>query len=209
MALILAVVGLFIPVLLPVAALFMALVASRRIKRSGGALRGKGIAVGAGITAGVVLLLNAITIFAIVANWSEIQRGFGTFGEAVDAGRGLAEGTVVEWHAVESGACFRQAAFEYSLLEPVACETPHHGEVFRTFPLAGDAYPGENALAATVERECQGDYEAFVGGSDNPPDWAFLAPDRVEWGNGVRQAVCMVVPAEGAETLTGSARGGG
>jgi Septum formation len=213
-ALVTAVAGLFVPVVLTLTGLILAVAAARAIRRSGGSLTGRGMATTAGIVAGFVLIINAVTISAIVRNWDAVSRGFDGAGEAFRVTRGLAEGRVVEWTALKEGDCFLfPLPGDDTLVERVDCATPHDGEAYAVVPIGGSSYPGQAAVEDQVATACDERFSAYVGVplADSDLDSRFVVPDEVAWDvNGVRSGLCMIVPPEGSgRRLSGSGRGTG
>jgi Septum formation len=85
------------------------------------------------------------------------------------------------------------------------CAQPHDTEVFATFRLSGQSWPG----AASVRQEASGGCAARLGGYINPQLSSILSqyyayPDQLGWRNGERTVICGVRAASGQ--LTGSVR---
>jgi hypothetical protein len=211
-ALVAAVAGLFVPVLLTVTALVLAILSLRAIRRSGGALTGRGLAVTAGITATLVLALNALTVVVVVRSWPEISRGLDDAGDVVAVARGFMEGRVVEWTALEEGDCYlTPLPGDDSVVEPVGCETPHDGEVIAVVALDSGSYPGEIQTSTDAARLCGERLQEAVDPDRATEDLndVTMWPDAVEWDRDVRSAVCAIASAREGAKLTGSLRAAG
>jgi hypothetical protein len=91
----------------------------------------------------------------------------------------------------------------------LSCATPHDGEVFATFPLAGSSWPGEAAVQSQASNGCLSRITGYLN-----PQFAnaglaqeYYYPDEMAWRAGVRTVVCEVSASTGQ--LTGSVRGPG
>jgi hypothetical protein len=191
-ALVGAVAGLFVPVLLTVPALILAIVSARAIRRSAGAIGGSGLAYTAAITAALVLVVNVFTVMAIVRAWPDISRNLGKAGDVVGVARGMAEGRIVELRALDEGECFRlPLAGQVDVVEPVDCGTRHDGEIAAIVTLERNAYPGHLALEQEGREAC-GERFADYAAHDQDGDLAqrVIVPDRLDWENGDTTAVC-------------------
>ena len=93
----------------------------------------------------------------------------------------------------------------------VPCDHPHQTEVFAVFDYdAGPdaAYPGEQRLTRTAERECRGErFVEYVGVAKDESSLLVLqaTPAEDTWAQGDREIVCLL--HLGDERLTESMRG--
>ncbi len=107
--------------------------------------------------------------------------------------------------SLRTGECINSAPNGISGLRVLACGQPHDGEVFSTFRLAGQQYPGAAALRQKANQGCQSRLSGYM----NPQlsamlDEAYFYPSSGAWAAGERTAVCTVRSTGGQ--LTGSVR---
>lgn len=90
-------------------------------------------------------------------------------------------------------------------VEIVACDQPHHNEVFHAFDLADGPFPGLDEVTRSAETGCAGPFTAFVGPEVPSPDLAIylLYPTERSWAEGDREVTCTVFDQRGVP-LTGS-----
>jgi len=112
---------------------------------------------------------------------------------------------------LEVGDCFEdQEAVGISGIPPVPCGEPHDNETFHLFDVpsaAGDPYPGDDAIAEVVGRECLAPFEGFVGVAFEQSALEIfpISPSREVWETGVREVICAVYNPAGQ--VTGTLRG--
>jgi hypothetical protein len=108
---------------------------------------------------------------------------------------------------LQTGQCVDSAANGVSGLRVVPCTVAHVGEVYATFRLARQAWPGAASVAADARQGCT----ARIGGYLSPQLAAaimtesYIVPGQGAWQAGVRTVVCEIHSATGQ--LTGSVRG--
>lgn len=126
---------------------------------------------------------------------------------AVDPGAVTAAGDVF---TLAVGHCLDDAAAsgEVTSVPIVDCAAPHDSEVFARTEVAGDEFPGADALDAELVAFCQG--EAFTDFVGIPfPDSRYVTggyyPTEASWARGDRELLCTIRAAEG--TTTGSLAG--
>jgi Septum formation len=108
---------------------------------------------------------------------------------------------------LRTGQCVDSAANGVSSLKVVPCGLAHDGEIYATFRLARQAWPGAAAVAAGARQGCT----ARIGSYLNPQLAAaimtesYIVPGQGAWEAGVRTVVCEIRGATGQ--LTGSVRG--
>jgi hypothetical protein len=105
--------------------------------------------------------------------------------------------------SLKTGDCFDAQGQSYSL---TSCDDPHQAEVFATFSLAGQQYPGSTAIAAAAGQGCASRLTGYL----NPQlaislASAYVYPDATAWKAGTRTVICEVRTSSG--DLTGSVRG--
>lgn len=108
---------------------------------------------------------------------------------------------------LHTGQCVDSAANGVSGLRVLPCGQAHDGEIYATFRLAGQDWPGAAAVAARARQGCT----ARIGGYLNPQLAAavmtesYIVPGQGAWDAGVRTVACEIRSASGR--LTGSVRG--
>jgi hypothetical protein len=86
------------------------------------------------------------------------------------------------------------------------CTSPHQAEVFATFLLPEQAWPGEDTVQAAAQAGCQTRISSYM----NPQLTAsalsqeYIYPDEITWTAGIRTVICDVRSDEGP--ITGSVR---
>jgi len=120
-----------------------------------------------------------------------------------DAGTTAADELPISVFELEVGTCFDDPAFAAedasTIGETIAvqCFDPHDAEVYDTVAYtqsADDAFPGEDAVQGYADDRCFDRFEAFVGipYAESRLDIATIWPTEQSWGQGDRQAVCVV-----------------
>lgn len=92
---------------------------------------------------------------------------------------------------------------------PVACDEPHHAEVFAVLPQPEGPWPGVAALLGRGTRSCRAAFQAQVGElwKDSALDFVVWPPSLGRWSDGDRDLACLLVDPSGA-TLVGTHRAG-
>lgn len=94
----------------------------------------------------------------------------------------------------------------------VACDEPHHVEVFGAWTAGGpwEPYPGDGALGLEADEGCAAEFEGYVGLEevDSRLTYVVSVPSEASWRDGDRQVICVLIDLEG-DDLVGSARGSG
>ncbi len=106
-----------------------------------------------------------------------------------------------------AGDCYD--AVEASSAEAIDCGMPHKYEVFASFVLTDDAYPGDAMKSSSAQR-CRTAFSAFVGVEydSSALNLRFIAPSKATWAIGDREVLCVVFDPHGDTTgsLAESAR---
>lgn len=89
----------------------------------------------------------------------------------------------------------------------VPCSEAHSSEVYSLPGLPGDAYPGDESVAASASDACTNDFTGYVGQSVSVSDLdpGVYVPDQAGWASGERRAVCVVFYPKG--DVVGSLKG--
>src|SRR5690349_15251414 len=103
--------------------------------------------------------------------------------------------------AIEVGDCLDDADLsgQVTRIPIVDCDEPHDSEAFASTTATGDAYPGDDALDATLVEFCHGDaFEDFVGVRfvDSVYVTGGFYPTAASWASGDRELLC-TIRAEG------------
>ncbi|WP_247695726.1 DUF4190 domain-containing protein [Streptomyces sp. B93] len=173
--------------------LVFGIVALRQISRRGE--RGKGLAVAGLSVSGAVLLLAAVLVPALdLKVWTVPARD--------DAGEVVREGwTTID--ALETGDCFTPddklpekdspSLFD-SGVRVTPCDQPHRAELYASFTLTGEEFPGRERIAALAWPRCA---ERFLDYSLDPAAFGrlqtyYFHPDERGWLSGRRTVLCWV-----------------
>ncbi|QRP48045.1 DUF4190 domain-containing protein [Amycolatopsis sp. FDAARGOS 1241] len=100
--------------------------------------------------------------------------------------------------AVHKGDCFTTESS--TTITRVACDQPHGDEVYAVIALpGGDAYPGEETLAALSRDYCTGEQDAFFVNTSPPTNlvMAVYYPHEAAWRGDDHSAVCTLESESG------------
>ena len=124
-------------------------------------------------------------------------------------------GDVVEAGEVGSlrlkvGDCLgAEAVGEVESVPVVPCSEPHDSELFYSFELAGDMFPGKEATIELAQEGCITEFDAFIGLAYAESVWDITAiyPTEHTWDAiNDREVLCGVFPLSDEDTV-GSALG--
>ena len=128
---------------------------------------------------------------------------------------GCARGNV---HELAAGTCFDDVSAladegggEVGQVPVVDCDEPHDNEVFGTFALEGDEYPGLDAVGRQAEEGCRDRFEDYVGADPEEAGLvvSHLVPTEQSWSAADdREVVCFLYDL-GLEKLERSVAGAG
>jgi Septum formation len=210
-ALVMALAGVVIPVVLPATAMVLAIAAWQQIKHSNGRIVGRGLIAGTWVAAPIVLLVNALVIVALIGavtgpdneGAEQAAQAPGGFGQ--DAGP---SGRIVAWNELRVGDCFLETTDDWAE-ELVPCSEPHVGEVIGVVDVKGSAYPTDDEFEALSAKECSRHFIDYVG---LPPERAALGsssfwPAQDAWDDGIHLVICYA-SSLGADDLEGSVKDG-
>lgn len=127
---------------------------------------------------------------------------------AVAAGVGLtrsaergADGAIVEAGAlsafeIQTGDCFDDEAFaaeEISEIPAIPCTQPHDNEVYATFDVSAEEFPGDEEIDWLASEGCYERFETAIGETyeDSVIDFTTMYPSSGSWKNGDREIVCI------------------
>lgn len=106
---------------------------------------------------------------------------------------------------LQAGNCFNSGPNDQTIsVQP--CTSPHDAEVFATFPLTGQAYPGTTVAQAEAQAGCVARIGTYMDPvlAQTAMDQEYIYPDPVAWQAGDRTVVCDV--RSDAGLTTGSIR---
>ena len=102
------------------------------------------------------------------------------------------------------------AAEEVMEAPTVPCSEPHDYEAYHSVMLTGDAYPGDDVVAADADQACYDAFEPFAAFvyEDSVLDYTFYRPTEGSWEAGDREVLCLIGDMQGqvTGTLAGAAR---
>lgn len=118
----------------------------------------------------------------------------------------------VEATALEVGDCLNDVAEgEFTDVSAVPCAEPHDDEIYHSFELEGDEWPGEDAVMAAGDEGCGPEFETFAGIAyeDSVLDFYSITPVESSWNDfDDREIQCLIYDTEGQVegSLAGAAR---
>ena len=122
----------------------------------------------------------------------------------------VVEGGDVGALVLKVGDCLAEPAVgEVEKVPVVPCSETHDSELFHSFMLTGDEYPGVDAIVEEVGTECIPEFATFMGIAYEESEWdiSTIYPTQETWdGIDDREVLCGVFPLSEEDT-TGSARG--
>lgn len=127
-----------------------------------------------------------------------------------DADGDIVESGEVGAFRLQVGDCVTGVATgEVSSLTGVPCTAEHELEVFHSFDLLGNDYPGEDAVIEQAQTGCFGMFDSFVGLSyaESVYDFTTLYPTAESWDQiDDREVLCLIGNLDGS-MKTGTAAG--
>jgi hypothetical protein len=107
--------------------------------------------------------------------------------------------------SLRAGECINSAPDGVSGVHVLACGRPHDGEVFATFRLTGQRYPGAAALRQKVNRGCGSRLSGYMSPQlSTMLNESYAYPSAGAWAAGERTVVCTIRGTDGK--LIGSVR---
>jgi len=100
---------------------------------------------------------------------------------------------------------------EISSVPKIDCSEPHDSEVYASVIMDDGVFPGQDAVFAQADRDCEAEFDAFVGinYSESVFGYSYYYPTRESWVNGDREIICLIFDPAGKITtgsLAGAAR---
>jgi Septum formation len=152
-----------------------------------------------------VIVLGLIVAGVVIGLADDAERG--DSGEITEAGD-------VSAFDLHEGDCFDlpKADSEVYDVSGVPCADPHDAEVFGTFDIGGEEFPGQQSVIRDAGRGCKSRFADFIGMSygKSELDMQYLYPTEQSWTTQEdREVVCAVVDPKGkitVKTLEGAER---
>lgn len=194
----------------PIGGIIAGAIGLSQVKRTGE--KGRGLAIAGIIVGSVMTLLGIIGVvlffvfLTIGAAASEAQSsGDGGYS---DPGQG---GDSSQLMTLTVGECLDDVASGVLTTDNlVDCDLPHTYEVFGDFTVPDGAFPGDDAITASAEEQCNAAFEAYIGVSynDSTLNYSYVSPTSDTWAQGDREISCLVTDPSGETTgtLQGAAR---
>lgn len=99
---------------------------------------------------------------------------------------------------------------EISSLPTIPCDQSHTDEVYFSYMVESEEFPGEDAIIAEAEQTCVPAFETFIGigYQDSVLEYWPMYPTEGSWSDGDREVLCLVYDPSAATvgTLKGAAR---
>jgi hypothetical protein len=112
---------------------------------------------------------------------------------------------------LQVGDCTGQAGSgsgAYDKLPKAACGRPHYYEVVALLPLAGEEWPGLDAVSSAAERGCPGEFTRYVGvpSGNSLYTTSGVVPTQADWRSPDNRTIACLAGTDGGG-LVGSVRG--
>jgi hypothetical protein len=92
---------------------------------------------------------------------------------------------------VRAGDCYNEPpGRSLELLPVVPCQQSHDAEVYYTFDMAAETYPGDGAAATSADEACGRAFPTVAGPLDRYLGYNYFVPDRQTWDTGAHTVVC-------------------
>jgi hypothetical protein len=177
-----------------IAALVTGALALARLRNS--SERGKGLAVGGMVLAVAWVALSAL-VYVNVLSKPPLRDGNGKVTRKGD----LAVTQLQVGDCIEKWA----ATTEVGKVTVVPCATAHNAEVFHTFEVTGNEFPGDGPIRDQSSTQCLDKLKTPVAEADRKKiKIAVFKPIATSWKRGEHAVACVAVQSEG--TLTRSIR---
>ncbi|MFC7331334.1 septum formation family protein [Marinactinospora rubrisoli] len=107
------------------------------------------------------------------------------------------------------GDCLNDAAMtgEVQEVPVISCDQPHDSEVYASVMMDDGAFPGDEAVNAEAETECDAEFTNFVGlpYMESVLLYSWYVPTEQSWAGGDREILCLISSPDGQ--TTGSLQG--
>jgi hypothetical protein len=114
-------------------------------------------------------------------------------------------GTVFQ---LRSGQCLNFLPNGPALADAVPCAQAHDAEIYGTFKVAGQQWPGDAAVSTQAKQDCQNRLSGYLSqlSLSNVAEF-YVYPDKSAWAAGGRSVICEIRGTQGK--LTGYVRASG
>lgn len=111
--------------------------------------------------------------------------------------------------AIRVGDCLLDGGSQTEVTEAptVPCSDAHDFEAFHAENIAGDEFPGAEAVATQAEQVCYDQFSSFAGISyeESVLGFNYYVPTEGSWDAGDREILCLIGDSQGQ--VTGSLKG--
>ena len=110
--------------------------------------------------------------------------------------------------ALKEGDCLNDVTDMDTDVPTVPCDQPHDWEVYKNVTMTEEEFPGDEAVAAFADEQCNTEFEAFIGVAYGSSIYEnnYYVPNADSWEQlGDRLVSCLV--GDPAAQVTGSLRG--
>lgn len=105
---------------------------------------------------------------------------------------------------LQVGDCLNDAtaAETVETIPTVPCSEPHDSEIFASFLIDGDAFPGTDVVIEQADAGCLEAFPGFVGieYADSIYYYSYYFPTEGSWANGDREVLCTIYDEAGPVT---------
>jgi hypothetical protein len=164
------------------------------------------------ITVGVLALVSALSVACLVflAQPKDTTTSSATSANRPSASTpsdgpsswspGLSDGARIAMESLAVGDCVNaEKAEDMSDLTVVGCTAAHLGEVIGVYEVAGETFPGEEAVTREAERRCDALTPDNLAGREDLVLY-YLYPQDSSWKEGHREVQCLVISEGGPLT---------
>ncbi|KTR95311.1 hypothetical protein NS220_06435 [Microbacterium testaceum] len=194
--------------LVPIGGIIAGVVGLSQVKRTGE--KGRGLAI-AGIIVGSVMTL--LTIVGVILFFVFVALGAAEEAQSTDDGGFFDpnQNAPTEFLSLQVGQCLDDVSSGFITSDNlVDCGLPHTYEVFGGFTVPDGAFPGDDAITASAQEQCDAAFQSYIGVSyaDSTLEYNYIGPSSETWAQGDREISCLVTDPAGETTgsLQGSAR---
>ncbi len=121
-------------------------------------------------------------------------------------------GTDTDAFAIAVGDCLNDGNLdgEVTTVPTIDCAQPHDSEAYASILIEDGPYPGEDAILAQADADCQTAFNDFAGINydQSALDFSYYYPTEGSWGSGDREILCLIYEFDVKTTgsLSGAAR---
>ncbi|BAJ74310.1 hypothetical protein MTES_1346 [Microbacterium testaceum StLB037] len=190
----------------PIGGIIAGAVGLSQVKRTGE--KGRGLAIAGIIVGSVMTLLSIVGVILFFV--------FIAIGAAAEEAQSTDDGgffdpnqnAPTEFLSLQVGQCLDDISTGYITSDNlVDCGLPHTYEVFGNFTVPDGTFPGDDAITASAQEQCDAAFQSYIGVSyaDSTLEYNYIGPSSDTWTQGDREISCLVT--DPAEETTGSLQG--